>query len=233
MLIWAVYDYDSVKSFGDSRDGKRFPDHYLIDDAFWHMDNDRNIKRRPSVDMWLENLRGQLQHRNLSALLNVLGLVKRMLEINSQTRIMAHDLYDTLKRINLQTKIDLEAYEDDSLLDQRTLNESRRQTQSLSIEEPDRDVSHLASSRVMSKPESQSSQNPRNVILGGHLTASPQSAAAQLRRRDSPLRHNTAYSDTGLRDRSANDVSSTGAEASSYIHSPPGRTPDISNTKHD
>ena len=138
MLIWAVYDYDSVTSFGDSRDGKRFPDHYLTDDAFWHMDNDRNIKRRPSVDEWLEKLNEELKSRNLQTLEPVLALVNRMLDTNNKDRIKAPNLWDTLDCIHKQTEIDLQSYKDDLPVDQITISKTDRDTLSLSIREPDR-----------------------------------------------------------------------------------------------
>lgn len=138
MLIWVVYDYESVKSFRDSRDGKRFPDSVLTDDAFWQMDINKNPQRRRSVDEFLENLGGELQRRNLQTLQEVLGLVNRMLDTNKKNRITALHLWDTLKRIDKLTEVDLQAYDDDSLLDQNTPQETDEDTPSLSTKEPDR-----------------------------------------------------------------------------------------------
>ncbi|KAL8792076.1 MAG: hypothetical protein Q9195_005331 [Heterodermia aff. obscurata] len=232
MLIWAVYDYDSVKSFGDSRVGRRSPDNAFFDDAFWQIDDDRNFIRRPSVDEWLEKLGGKLQHENLQALLEVLGLVNRMLDTSIITRITAPDLWKALNDINSQTEIDPEAHEDDPLSDQSTPQNSRGQKLSLSTKEPDRDVSHLASPIVVSKPESQSPQTSMKYILGDHLTASPQNTSSNLRSRNSSLSDNTAHSGTSMRDRASSDLFTTGTQPSNSLHSSAGRTPDVSNTKH-
>ena len=138
MLIWAVYDYDSVKSFGDSRDGPRVPNGALTDDAFWHIDLDGNPQRRRSVDEWFTNLDQELKRRNLQPLQDVLALVNRMLDTNRQERIKTLDLWDTLTRIYDQMKVDFETYEDDSVLDQSTPTKTHRQSLSLSTKEPDR-----------------------------------------------------------------------------------------------
>ena len=230
MLIWAVYDYDAVNTFRRSRDGKRFPDdanYVLMDDAFWQIDILGTIHHRDSVSKWLGDLGKELEFRNLQPFQEVFGLLYRMLDTNKQTRITALNLWDTLSRIGDQTRVDLETYPDNSLLDQNTPKKTHRQTLSLSTKEPDRDVSDLASPIVVVKSDS-------DFLPGDHLTALPQSPpSTRFRRRNSSLSDNTPYSDPGMMDHSISDISSTCAQASNSTHENLGRTPNISNTKHD
>ena len=191
MFIWAIYGYDSVKSFGEKRVGTRRPGHVGTDDAFWQIDNDGNIQRRQSVDKWLNDLGVELKRRNLQSFQEALVLVDRMLDTNKQDRIKALNLSNTIWRIYSQAKVDLELYNDDSRVDQIDLGQSHRQTLSLSTQEPDREVPQLESPVFVSRPENHGSQNPATFLTGHHLTASPQTMAARLRRRESPLSDTT------------------------------------------
>ena len=140
MLIWAVHGNDSVQEFGDSRVGKRCSDDIGTDDAFWQMSIEENPQpiRRQSVDTWFEKLGKEMQRGNLQALHEVLGLVKRMLDTNRETRISALNLWDTLERIDEQTRVDLDAYKDDSLFNPSTPRKTHRHSLSLSLKEPER-----------------------------------------------------------------------------------------------
>ena len=206
MLIWAVHGYDSVRSFGDSREGRRFQDFVFTDDAFWQMDITGNLQRRNTVDQWLEELRGELKRRNLQTLQEVLRLVHHhMLDIDKHTRITALSLWDTLSRIETQTRVDLEAYEDDSLIGQSTPENSRLKTLSLTTKAPDRDVPELLSSIAVSKSENYASSKISRLSAGVYSMALPQTMLST----DS---HNSKispsnYTAKGLRKRSASVVS--------------------------
>ena len=124
VLIWAVSDCGVVDNFKRSREGKTFPDdtnpYAPMDDAFWQIDSHGTIHLRDSVRKMLGDLGKELENRDLKPLQEVLGLVHRMLDTNSETRLTALDLWDALSCIDSRTKGDFGIYEDDSLLDRNT-----------------------------------------------------------------------------------------------------------------
>ena len=68
ILVWAVYDFDTLERFRRSRDAKRFPDdashHALWDDAFWQIDSLGTIRIRDSVGKMVGDLGKELEHRD-------------------------------------------------------------------------------------------------------------------------------------------------------------------------
>lgn len=112
LLIWAVFDFNSVESFRNEREGRRFPDSMIdtvADDGFWQAVDGTFCLRKP-VNERIELLRKELgkpKWRPFMAFEKILDLVIRMLDLDRRRRISALDLWDTLDRIYRQTKLDL------------------------------------------------------------------------------------------------------------------------------
>ena len=110
LLIWAAFDYTSVKSFTSDREQTRCPDSQIdivVDDGFWQMDKDGNTTLRQSVQNWIEKLRNELRRKGSQYFEKVLDLVICMLDTDRRNRISALELWNSLDVIYKQAKVDM------------------------------------------------------------------------------------------------------------------------------
>lgn len=220
LLIWAVFDYRSVKTFASDREERRFPGSQtdiVVDDAFWQMDEDGNIARRQSVSNWITKLQEELRRQNIEPFEKVLDLIDRMLDTERRTRISALDLWDTLDRIHRQAGVDMKELKQDSLTAEADKDSERSSLPRLSTNAPDRRTPEPIS------PATSNRSNPhalrRALYTGGDfLTASP--VASSSRRRNS----STSEFTLSPRPRGLSDSSTRVQNGSS-----PARTPEASN----
>lgn len=69
LLVWAIFDWSSVKVFASDRDQRRFPgsmiDPFGTDDAFWQITEDKTVSLRQSVKDWITTLQDELRRQKL------------------------------------------------------------------------------------------------------------------------------------------------------------------------
>ena len=199
LLIWAAFNYKSVKSFTSDRDQRRSPGSQtdiVADDGFWQRDGDGNITLRQSVQNWIEKLRNELRRQGNQYFEKVLDLVIRMLDTERRTRIPALDLWDTLDRIHKQATVDMKKFKHDSLPAEVDLDfgKSSLALPRLSTNAPDRRTPEPISPTVTNR----SNTHPLRSGLysgGDFLTASPMAiSSASGHRRDSSASNYTLSS---------------------------------------
>ncbi|KAL8688219.1 MAG: hypothetical protein Q9218_005818 [Villophora microphyllina] len=227
LLVWAIFDYEAVKTFATNRGGRRFPDsqtEFTDDDAFWQMDEEGNISLRQAVVYWLKELRSTLQPHRLKYFEKVLDLIERMLDTDRRTRILALDLWDTLERIFKQANVDMKRVEDDALLADVDIQSKDAPTYlpRLSTVAPDRRTPEpLASPTVTITADAHPPSKQRaQYIDGGLLAASPvaTTSSPRVHRRNSSASNFTLSS----RSRGQSDSSTRVQNGSS----PGGHTPE-------
>lgn len=111
VLIWALFDYQSVKTFADKRIDRRHPSSQtdiVQDDAFWQV-TENGVVLRQGVNDWIRRLAEQTVQQKGQPFKEALELIKRMLDPKRQTRINALHVWDTIDRIYTQKKVDLES----------------------------------------------------------------------------------------------------------------------------
>ena len=103
LLVWAVFGWKHVQTFSDTRNDKRDADsgtNDFTDDTFWQKSgNDYNL--RQSVVTQLQNLDEELGKPDALPFKEVMGYIRRMLEIEAKKRIKAHELCDLLDKVIL------------------------------------------------------------------------------------------------------------------------------------
>ena len=106
LLVWAVFGWKHVQTFSDKRDGKRDANsgtNNSTDDTFWQISGNE-CKLRQSVVTQLQNLDEELGKPGALPFKEVVGYIRRMLEIEAQKRIKAHELCPLLSKIIDQVK---------------------------------------------------------------------------------------------------------------------------------
>lgn len=110
ILIWAVRDFRSVKTFTSQRTARRSPDSrtdILVDDGFWQMAEDGTATLRQSVLDCIQSLRGLVSQQEGEPFKEVLELVVCMLDVDRRSRVIALDVWNTLDSIYKQKRLDL------------------------------------------------------------------------------------------------------------------------------
>ena len=118
LLIWAILGLQSVEQFAEQRQGRRFPGSPIDDwedDTYWQRKENGEFILRPSVILWIQKLEKAILQQEQQPFKEVLELVICMLEPQRLRRIKALDVKDTLNRIYIQKKVDLESLGDDSV----------------------------------------------------------------------------------------------------------------------
>ena len=219
LLIWAVFDYESVKTFASDRVERRFPGsqtNIVKDDAFWQMDEDRNITLRQSVSDWITKLQDELRRQKLEPFKQVLDLVIRMLGTESRTRIPASDLWNTLDRIYEQATVDMKRLKNDSLPAEVDTDSERSSLPlpRLSTNPPDRRTPEPISPAVSNRSDP---HRHRPTYSGDFLTASPAATSStRAHRRNS----STSEFTLSPRPRGLSDSSTHGQDGSSQARTP-------------
>ena len=127
LLIWAVFDYESVKTFARNREGRRlfdFPHNFIVDDAFWEKQEDDTLRLRQAVHRQFEVLRTGLQNNGFSYFEKLLDLVIVMLDTDRLNRITALALWKTLDTIFKQAILDMKRLRPDDLLTEMQADDS-------------------------------------------------------------------------------------------------------------
>ncbi|KAG8530715.1 uncharacterized protein KY384_004072 [Bacidia gigantensis] len=107
VLIWAVWDFEHVKKFRDSRLAKRDGSKsVLIDDGFWQNTVRDKIILRSSVIQHIEALDRNLQKNEVKAFQKVLDVVRKMLEVQHEDRISAREILHSMNSIVQQAQIE-------------------------------------------------------------------------------------------------------------------------------
>lgn len=178
LLIWAVFDFETVKKFAREREDRRYPDSKIeitTDDAFWQMAEDGRAYLRKSVNQRMELLRKYALQPEWHAFMEVLDLVSRMLEVDRPKRISALDLWDTLDRIYDQRKMDLTTTNGNSLRDS-SQDRASSPLPRLSLKAPDRRSPEPPLSRHASPLNTHVTSLPNRqvgTISGDLITSSP------------------------------------------------------------
>jgi serine/threonine protein kinase len=138
LLVWALWDFQAVKAFGNERIDRRdlCSASTLRDDAFWQRLEGGNVVLRQSVKNWISKLEDTLQQQE--ALMAAFEVVRDMLDPRRNIRISARDADETLGRICVQALVGLE--DDNSADADRDPRVPR-----LSLKAPDRRTSDPAS----------------------------------------------------------------------------------------
>lgn len=216
LLVWAVFGYSSVRTFTNDREQRRFPGSQtdvLVDDAFWQMDENRDLTLRESVANWISKLHDEIQQQRLEPFEKVLKLVIRMLDTERRDRISALDLWDTLDRTHKQATVDMKNLKQDSLPAEVEMDpESSQPLLRLSTNAPDRRTPEPGSPALTNRSDTYPQQ--ATLYGGGLLTASPIATSSTIRR-------NSATSNLSSRSRGLSDASMRGQDGNS-----PSRTPD-------
>ena len=111
LLIWALVDHEAVQKFKKDRFARRdlSSANSREDDAFWQKTESQSIILRNAVLECLSYLEDRIQrHQRLKAFKAVVNLIKAMLNIDRERRIIALSVKDTLSRICLSTQIEFE-----------------------------------------------------------------------------------------------------------------------------
>lgn len=227
LLVWAIFEWSSVKIFESDRDQTRFPGSnfniHSTDDAFWQMTEDGTVSLRQSVKNWITKLQDELGLQKLEPFEQALELVALMLETDRKTRILALEFWNKLDSINKKATEDMKTLKSDSLAAEVNKQSSRSPLPSL--------PPLLTYARVQRTPEPISpaftdksdAHPPRAASYAGEglLTASPQATSStRAHRRNSSISNHTLSS----RSRGLSDSSLRGQDGSS-----PGRTPESFN----
>ena len=168
MLIWAVFNFQSVEEFGKERVDHRFPGSFTAirkDDAFWQMLPNSDIILRKAVKDMIKDLGVAVLQQRDQPFEKIFNLVIRMLDPVKKTRILALDLYDTLDRIYKQKKFDLDSVKDGVVPDSDDTQGRSPAMFRLSMDPPDR-----------RSPQTRDETNINFRSAGDFLTASPVSA---------------------------------------------------------
>ncbi len=226
LLVWAIFDWSSVKAFESDRDQRRFPGTHIephrTDDAFWQMTEDGTVSLRQSVKDWITKLQDELRRQKLEPFEKALKLVAGMLETDRQTRISALDLWNKLDSINKKATEDMKTLKSDSLVAAIDKESSRSPLPlpQLSTKTRVRRTPEPISPAFTDKSDA---HPPRAALYTGEglLTASPQATSSTRdRRRNSSISNYTLSS----RPRGLSDSSMRVQDGSS-----PGRTPESFN----
>ena len=113
LLVWAVFGWKHLQTFSDKRDGKRHATSEtdaLPDDTFWQKSGN-NYELRQSVVTQLQNLDEELEKSGALAFKEVVGYIRRMLEIEAQKRIKAPKLCDLLGKVDIEAQKRIKAPE--------------------------------------------------------------------------------------------------------------------------
>ena len=114
LLIWAVFGPEAVDKFSDEREDECVSSSPTKDDAFWKkVGNDFVL--RSSVIARMRRLEGVLAEPSAPPFKELLGCVRRMLDIQAKTRIRATELSESLDRIYQTKKVELENARNDSI----------------------------------------------------------------------------------------------------------------------
>ena len=111
LLVWALFDFETVKKFKKERFARRdlSAASSREDDAFWQRDESQSIVLRKAVDAYILSLEDRVKRlQRPKAFQAVVDLIKAMLNINSERRIKALHVEDTLERICKWTRVEFE-----------------------------------------------------------------------------------------------------------------------------
>ena len=103
LLVWAVFGWKHVQTFENERDGELDANsgtNNFADNAFWEISGN-DYKLRQTVVIQLQNLDEELGKPGALPFKEVVGYIRRMLEIEAQKRIKAHELCTLLGKITL------------------------------------------------------------------------------------------------------------------------------------
>ena len=212
LLIWAVYDYQSVKTFTSERVARRSPGSLVDiveDDGFWQRTEDGVFTLREAVTNWIQRLKQEEHHYH-----EVLGLVMSMLESDKSKRIKAVDLWNNLERIHNKKKVDLGNSRDGSISRSREQSHPPR----LSLYPPNRrnPEPNVTSLRRMSN----AAVVGRSYLHAQSATTSPLEISPTSPRDPRPSSASDNMLSTGSRARNAS-ISSTMGQYGSSVHSGP------------
>ena len=115
LLVWAVFSGNHVQTFSDKRDGKRDANsgtNDITDDGFWQKSGN-DYKLRQSVVTQLQNLDEELGQPGALPFREIVGYIRRMLEIEAQKRIKAHELCHLLGKVDLTKTLGVDAPSDE------------------------------------------------------------------------------------------------------------------------
>ena len=111
LLVWALVDYEAVKKLKKERSGRRDLSSASSreDDAFWQRTAADGIVLRKAVLECISRLEDRIQsHQRLKSFKAILDLIKIMLDIDRERRIIALNVKDTLELICLSTQNEFE-----------------------------------------------------------------------------------------------------------------------------
>ena len=103
LLVWAVYDYQSVMNFTGDRMARGSPGtqfDLVEDDRFWQRTEGGKFIIRQSVMAWIQQLKQEEHHYH-----DVLNVIVFMLEPDQEKRINAIDLCNSLEEIYKKKKL--------------------------------------------------------------------------------------------------------------------------------
>ena len=224
LLIWAVCDYRSVRSFNSERVARRSPGSQVDlvkDDGFWQRTESGLFTIRKTVTDWIQEL--QLKEHHFQ---EVLGLIVDMLEPDKRTRITAVHLWNTLNTICTKKKVEIEKQPDGSL----SGTNERFQVPACPARSPSdhRTLDPIYTSAYNGvRRTSNAAFSGRSYLDAQNFTASPlersPTSARDQHRRNSTANDNTVSAAARARNMS---ISSTTGQAGSSIHSGP-QSPDL------
>lgn len=217
LLIWAVCDYRSVKTFTSKRVARRSPGSLVDiveDDGFWQRTEDGVFTLRKAVTNWIQHLKQQEHHYH-----EVLGLVMSMLEPDKSRRIKAVNLWNNLDTIYNKKKVDIENSRDGVF--PRSTEQSYPPR--LSLYPLDRNTPEP----IVTRPR-RTSNAPlagRSYLDAHNFTASPLEKSPTSPRDRRPSSASDNMLSAGSRARNVS-ISSTVGQYGSSVHSGP-RSPDL------
>ena len=110
LLVWALIGFEAVEKLKYERFGRRDLSSASSreDDAFWQRTESQGIVLRKAVLECISILEDRIQRsQRLKPFEAVINLIKAMFNINSERRIIALNVEDTLSRICLNTQVEL------------------------------------------------------------------------------------------------------------------------------
>ena len=116
LLIWAVFGPTNIENFSGQRDDKRDANSVtgsMRDDAFWQKVGDKYVLKKIVVTE-LQRLDKALAEPGKPPFKEVVGYIRRMLELDLDKRIRALELCDLLDRTSLTKVIEAENPRDES-----------------------------------------------------------------------------------------------------------------------